>query len=49
MKRLFPILAIAFMMAFGSVSATSNTALNTIVTTVATPIQDDAAQLTLSL
>ena len=43
MKRLFPILAIAFMMAFGSVSATSNEALNTIVTTVATPIQDDAA------
>ena len=43
MKRLFPILAIAFMMAFGSVSATSNTALNTIATTVATPIQDDAA------
>ena len=40
MKRLFPILAIAVMMAFGSVSATSNTALSTIATTVATTTQD---------
>ena len=43
MKRLFPILAITFMMAFGSVSATTNTNLNPILSTVVIPIQDDAA------
>jgi biopolymer transport protein ExbB len=45
MKRLIPILAIAFVMAFGSVSATSYTNINTnsIVTTIVSPVQDDAA------
>ena len=40
MKKLFPILAIAFMMAFGSVSAAAN--VNIITTTIVTPLQDDA-------
>ena len=40
MKRLFPFLAITFMMAFGSVSATSN--VNTNTTTIVIPLQDDA-------
>ena len=40
MKRLFPILAIVFMMAFGSVSATANVNINT--TTIVIPLQDDA-------
>ena len=45
MKRLFPILAIAFVMAFGSVSATSytNINMNSLVTTIISPVQDDAA------
>ncbi|MDA9125226.1 MotA/TolQ/ExbB proton channel family protein [Flavobacteriaceae bacterium] len=45
MKILIPILAIAFVMAFGSVSATSYTNINTnsIVTTIVSPVQDDAA------
>ncbi|MDB9874122.1 MotA/TolQ/ExbB proton channel family protein [Flavobacteriaceae bacterium] len=45
MKRLIPILAIAFVMAFGSVSATSytNINMNSIVTTIVSPVQDDAA------
>ena len=45
MKRLIPILAIAFVMAFGSVSATSytNINMNSIATTIVNPVQDDAA------
>ena len=45
MKRLFPILAIAFGMAFGSVSATSytNINMNILATTIVSPVQDDAA------
>ena len=45
MKRLIPILAIAFMTAFGSLSATSYTNMNTntFVTTIVNPVQDDAA------
>ncbi|MDG1375421.1 MAG: MotA/TolQ/ExbB proton channel family protein [Flavobacteriaceae bacterium] len=45
MKRLIPILAIAFVMAFGSVSATSytNINMNSFVTTIVSPVQDDAA------
>ena len=45
MKRLIPILAIAFVMAFGSVSATSytNINMNSIVTTIVNPVQDEAA------
>ena len=43
MKRLFPILAIAFVMAFGSVSATSYTNINTLTTTIVSPVQDEAA------
>jgi biopolymer transport protein ExbB len=45
MKRLIPILAIAFVMAFGSVSATSytNINMNSLVTTIISPVQDDAA------
>ena len=44
MKRLIPILAIAFVMAFGSVSATSytNINLNSITTTIVSPVQDGA-------
>jgi biopolymer transport protein ExbB len=42
MKRLFPILAFAFMMAFGSVSATSSTNVDTVTTTIVNPLQDDA-------
>ena len=45
MKRLIPILAIAFVMAFGSVSATSytNINMNSIATTIVNPVQDEAA------
>ena len=45
MKRLFPILAIAFVMAFGSVSATSytNINMNILATTIVSPVQDAAA------
>ena len=45
MKRLIPILAIAFVMAFGSVSATSytNINMNILATTIVSPVQDDAA------
>jgi biopolymer transport protein ExbB len=45
MKRLIPILAIAFMTAFGSLSATSytNMSTNTFTTTIVNPVQDDAA------
>ena len=43
MKRLIPILAIAFVMAFGSVSATSYTNINTLTTTIVSPVQDEAA------
>jgi len=41
MKRLFSILAIACIMAFGTVNATTNA--STITTTIATATQDDAA------
>ena len=41
MKRLFPILAIAFMMAFGSVSATTNTIIT--ASTIVNPLQDDTS------
>ncbi|MDA9646463.1 MotA/TolQ/ExbB proton channel family protein [Flavobacteriaceae bacterium] len=41
MKRLFPILAIAFMMAFGSVSATTNTVIT--ASTIVNPLQDDTS------
>ena len=43
MKRLFPILAIAFVMAFGSVSASTNMNTNSVITTIVNPVQDDAA------
>jgi biopolymer transport protein ExbB len=44
MKRLIPILAIAFVMAFGSVSATSHTNINTLTTTtIVSSAQDGAA------
>ena len=36
MKRLFPILAITFMMAFGSVSATTNTSITAM--TIVNPL-----------
>ncbi|MDG2484942.1 MAG: MotA/TolQ/ExbB proton channel family protein [Flavobacteriaceae bacterium] len=41
MKKLFPILAIALTMAFGSVYASTNTNMNT--TTIVSPVQDDAS------
>ena len=41
MKRLFPILAIAFVMAFGSVSASTNTIIT--ATTIVNPLQDDTS------
>ena len=41
MKRLFPILAITFMMAFGSVSATTNTSITAM--TIVNPLQNDAS------
>ena len=40
MKRLFPILAITFMMAFGSVSSTTNTSITAM--TIVNPLQNDA-------
>ena len=43
MKRLFSILAITGMMAFGTVNATTNASTNTATTTVATMTQDEAA------
>lgn len=43
MKRLFPILAIAFVMAFGSVSASTNMNTSSVITTIVNPVQDDAA------
>jgi len=45
MKRLIPVLAIAIMTAFGSVNAvsSSNVIPNSIVTTIVSPTQDDAA------
>ena len=45
MKRLIPILAIAFVMAFGSVSATSytNINMNSLTTTIVSPVQEEAA------
>ena len=42
MKKLFPILAIALTMAFGSVNASTNTNMNT-TTTIVSPVQDDAS------
>lgn len=42
MKRLFSILAISGMMAFGTVSATTNVNASTVATTVASMTQDDA-------
>jgi biopolymer transport protein ExbB len=41
MKRLFPILAITFMMAFGSVSATTNTSITAM--TIVNPLQNDTS------
>ena len=43
MKKLFPILAIALTMAFGSVNASTYTNMNTTVSTIVNPVQDDAA------
>ena len=43
MKKLFPILAIALTMAFGSVNASTYTNMNTTVSTIVSPVQDDAA------
>ena len=43
MKKLFPILAIAFTMAFGSVNASTTTNMNLTVSTIVSPAQDDAA------
>ena len=43
MKRLFSILAITGMMAFGTVNATTNASTNTVATTVASMTQDEAA------
>jgi biopolymer transport protein ExbB len=45
MKRLFPILAITLMMAFGSVNAKTNSNLNmnTLATTLVSPVQDEAS------
>ena len=43
MKKLFPILAIALTMAFGSVNASTNTNMNTTTTTIVSPVQDDAS------
>ena len=43
MKRLFPILAIAFVMAFGSVSASYKHEHKFCYTTIVNPVQDDAA------
>jgi biopolymer transport protein ExbB len=42
MKRLFSILAISGMMAFGTANATTSTTVNTAVTTVASTTQEDA-------
>lgn len=44
MKRLFSILAISGMMAFGTVNATTNANTSTVATTVASMTQDDTAQ-----
>jgi len=44
MKKLFPILAIALTMAFGSVNASTYTNMNTTVTTIVSPVQDAAAE-----
>ena len=46
MKRLFSILAIAGIMAFGTVNANTNANTSTIVSTVVSPTQDDAADAT---
>lgn len=43
MKKLFPILAIAFTMAFGSVNASTTTNMNITVSTIVSSAQDDAA------
>ena len=43
MKRLFSIIAIACVMAFGTANATTNANANTIVSTIASSTQDDAA------
>ncbi|WP_308993132.1 MotA/TolQ/ExbB proton channel family protein [Mariniflexile litorale] len=45
MKRLFSILAITGMMAFGTVNATTNANTSTVATTVASMTQDDTAEL----
>jgi biopolymer transport protein ExbB len=42
MKKLFPILAIAFTMAFGSVNANTTTNMNITVSTIVSSAQDDA-------
>ena len=46
MKRLFSILAIAGIMAFGTVNANTNANTSTIASTVVSPTQDDAADAT---
>ncbi len=43
MKKLFPILAIAFTMAFGSVNASTTTNMNTTTIAVVDTVQDDVA------
>ncbi len=43
MKRLFSIIAIACVMAFGTANATTNANANTVVSTIASSTQDDAA------
>lgn len=44
MKKLFPILAIAITMAFGSVHASTTTNMNTtVVSTIVSPVQDDTS------
>jgi len=44
MKRLFSIIAIACVMAFGTANATTNANANTIVSTIASSTQDDATE-----
>jgi len=49
MKRLFSIIAIACVMAFGTANATTNANANTIVSTIANSTQDEAADAEESL
>ncbi len=43
MKKLFPILVVTMIMAFGSVNASTFTNLNPSIATVVSPVQDDSA------